>query len=705
MEGRVLLAGVPLPMPMPVGAPRGSLIDDARSLGSFGIKTKKAAKGAVGGTQTHAVYKVDVKAAMNLKVELTKLAQRNRVQVLFEDGTPLNQGWTNGRKTSLKFSQRLDPGTYYIDVSHGYIAGIDKVGGGGFAAAPAVAAKKGGPKRYNFKKVDAFQMRVAGSKAGGTAAPQPPEKVTRFASVFGDEGAAAQPDISAQLAADVGFAGYADFGGSPLWGPSGPEADDVIQGSLGDCYFMAMISNIARTDPGLIEQSIVPQANGNFLVKFNINGQEVVQPVDAALPVSAAGTPVFAQVDAEGTLWPALMEKAFCFVRADSVYPGTYDGIGDGGLPSESLLVLGSTDAGEVVQSDFSTVPRFLDTLDSWLDQGAMVTLNTQQPPGWRGEKPMRGGLYTGHAYSLVGVDEGTGRVVLRNPWATNTRGTDDGSGGYITLSGAYALESMASLSFGTVPQFADNPNPVPTPVPVPAPDPQIGVTPGTLGESSYKTDEDRNFDVYTFVATADGTASVVIEADAFAPQLLVAEVLGDGELWLVGTDTNDAGGTTAYVTFSVTAGTRYTIGVFTDSATDTGGYALGLVGVLGEPTRLSPSATPDDASTGSLSGGVFHDADGDGSPLGEAGQGGWTVYLDADNSGSLTDGDTYTTTTDAGDYAFTGLTAGEYVVRVVPDDAYVQTEPAGDNTGWRVQVVGGENTDVNLFGQAPIFG
>jgi Ca2+-binding RTX toxin-like protein len=71
-------------------------------------------------------------------------------------------------------------------------------------------------------------------------------------------------------------------------------------------------------------------------------------------------------------------------------------------------------------------------------------------------------------------------------------------------------------------------------------------------------------------------------------------------------------------------------------------------------------------ATTGSVSGTVFHDENRDGARTGpEPRLSGWTVWLDADGDGVRDSGERSTVTDDRGNYAFTAVTPGDVTVRV----------------------------------------
>ncbi|HEV7301226.1 MAG TPA: carbohydrate-binding protein [Tepidisphaeraceae bacterium] len=104
-------------------------------------------------------------------------------------------------------------------------------------------------------------------------------------------------------------------------------------------------------------------------------------------------------------------------------------------------------------------------------------------------------------------------------------------------------------------------------------------------------------------------------------------------------------------------------------------------------------------AVDGSIKGSVFNDADDNGSRgSSEAGVSGRTVYVDANNNGSLNAGERSTLTDGAGDYAFTKLLPGSYVVREVVPSGWTQTSPA-NNAAHSVTVAAGAAMSGKNFG------
>jgi len=81
--------------------------------------------------------------------------------------------------------------------------------------------------------------------------------------------------------------------------------------------------------------------------------------------------------------------------------------------------------------------------------------------------------------------------------------------------------------------------------------------------------------------------------------------------------------------------------------------------------------------STGTIQGTKWNDLNGNGTrEPGEPALAGWTIFLDQNQNGRLDAGELSTQTDDAGDYAFTDLPTGTYVVAELPADGWQQSYP-----------------------------
>ena len=111
-------------------------------------------------------------------------------------------------------------------------------------------------------------------------------------------------------------------------------------------------------------------------------------------------------------------------------------------------------------------------------------------------------------------------------------------------------------------------------------------------------------------------------------------------------------------------------------------------------------------AGNGSISGIVFLDGNSNGvvDDVSTPYLSGWTVYLDADNDGTLDAGEANTTTDANGFYRFASLTPGAYVVRHVLQSGHVSLSPNGGS--YAVDLVAGQNASNRNFGNFPtVFG
>src|SRR5205085_9952992 len=61
---------------------------------------------------------------------------------------------------------------------------------------------------------------------------------------------------------------YRTFANLPLFSDSGPSIDDVRQGAAGDCYYLASLAAVAKTNPSIIRNHIADLGDGTYAVQF-----------------------------------------------------------------------------------------------------------------------------------------------------------------------------------------------------------------------------------------------------------------------------------------------------------------------------------------------------------------------------------------------------------------------------------------------------
>jgi hypothetical protein len=221
---------------------------------------------------------------------------------------------------------------------------------------------------------------------------------------------------------------------------------DLTQGSIGDCYLIASLATIAQHKPEIIEKGIRLLDDGNYevtLYQENDNGdlERKTVVVSPTFP-SKDDRFVFAKpgdlTDAGEELWPMLYEKAYAQLH------GSYDAIGDGGSPMDSMASL--------------TGLKSWWTRNGWLDLDiiaeqlskrnavAVTTLNAQDATG----RPLfeDSTLYARHVYYVTEADAAARTVTVRNPWGWDHE--------EIVLTEAQFEESFKAASFNPVEEWKE---------------------------------------------------------------------------------------------------------------------------------------------------------------------------------------------------------------------------------------------------------
>ena len=190
--------------------------------------------------------------------------------------------------------------------------------------------------------------------------------------------------------------------------------DDVKQGLLGDCYLMAGLAAIAKTNPDVIRKAIRDNGDGTYTVTFHPEAESGIKKIfgmRSTVEVTVTNEfphtkgaidPAFAKLSNDSEMWPMLIEKAY------AKYKGGYANI-ELGNAGEFIELLTGNDSvhTNVADVDFATLKR-------QVDQGDAVTTGTpdklNNPPQFVSED---------HAYVVQHVDLNNKTVTLYNPWGT----------------------------------------------------------------------------------------------------------------------------------------------------------------------------------------------------------------------------------------------------------------------------------------------
>ncbi|MFO0955989.1 MAG: PKD domain-containing protein [Isosphaeraceae bacterium] len=202
---------------------------------------------------------------------------------------------------------------------------------------------------------------------------------------------------------------------------SGPSAGDMKQGQVGDCYLIATLGSIARSNPTAIANMIADNGDHTYTVRFFADGSPEYVTVDRYLPVDSYGRLVFANMGASassgsGELWMPLIEKAYAQWYETGVYApnnsgrNAYASIDSGYLDAvENHLIGAPSSQWEWYGSYSSKAAQIIARLNQ---PGVALTAGTSSSPG--------GGLVGSHAYVIQSYDASTGLFLLVNPWGSS---------------------------------------------------------------------------------------------------------------------------------------------------------------------------------------------------------------------------------------------------------------------------------------------
>jgi len=219
--------------------------------------------------------------------------------------------------------------------------------------------------------------------------------------------------------------GYVNYAPSPLF-TDGPDFDDIDQGGVGDCYYLAALASLSDSDPDIISEMIAPMGDGTFAVRYFRDKQEHYVRIDADLPVNGNGQIIYARMSAEGEMWVPLVEKAYCFFRLerDDSRANSYEGIVAGWMHSVYAEV---SDEDFGWQGTYVSQAELANYVRTHLQAGHAVSAGSN----WNASGP----VVSAHAYMIKSIDY-LDRVTLYNVWGCDGGDRNDGcvTDGLVTL-------------------------------------------------------------------------------------------------------------------------------------------------------------------------------------------------------------------------------------------------------------------------------
>jgi len=195
---------------------------------------------------------------------------------------------------------------------------------------------------------------------------------------------------------------------------------DVVQGGLGDCWFLSALSCVASR-PDLLQglfASTEYASKGIYTVRFFKNGKWKHVSIDDRIPCSPTGKPLYARCKEPHQVWVTLLEKAYAKVNGRC-----YQNLISGTM-TYALKDLTGGDPQVVNLLDPQTADEcnngFLwQKFKLWVKQRNLLGSCYSLPRKEKREEEFDGGIVRGHAYSIIDVKEHHDLkfMQIRNPW------------------------------------------------------------------------------------------------------------------------------------------------------------------------------------------------------------------------------------------------------------------------------------------------
>lgn len=202
-----------------------------------------------------------------------------------------------------------------------------------------------------------------------------------------------------------------------LYGPGAPGLQEVRQGHIGDCFFVAIVGAVAERNPKDVRRWIEEQPDRTFKVQFPLGAQSVVKtPTDGEIALTSfAG---------KQGLWINYLERAFGSIM-ESAFPNAGDGdaldaIAFGGTPLQTMRMMTANDPVLVpIRTDDRSPPNAeqVQLLVPKLRTN-LVECQTNKRIACAGSPRgvMPPGMTPQHAYAVLGFDQARDAVRLWNP-------------------------------------------------------------------------------------------------------------------------------------------------------------------------------------------------------------------------------------------------------------------------------------------------
>ncbi|MCE2697873.1 MAG: C2 family cysteine protease [Anabaena sp. 49633_E8] len=195
---------------------------------------------------------------------------------------------------------------------------------------------------------------------------------------------------------------------------NGISANDIRQGQVGDCYYLATLSSIAQEKPTYIQNMFTDNGDSTFTVRFYNNGVADYLTVDRQLPTNLSGNAVYAgwgggsSTSTTNELWVALAEKAYAQLAESgwsrsSNSTNSYSAIQGGWMDKVIRQVTGLAATSQSVSNMTQT------QLINLVNSNQILTAGFVYGAGF--------GVVNSHAYTITAYNATNRTFYLRNPW------------------------------------------------------------------------------------------------------------------------------------------------------------------------------------------------------------------------------------------------------------------------------------------------
>jgi hypothetical protein len=195
-----------------------------------------------------------------------------------------------------------------------------------------------------------------------------------------------------------------------------PEA--VEQGTVGNCYFMATLASVAKTNPQIIQRILHMNEDGTYTITFPGARDEpitVPRPTDVELIL-------YAQATRYG-IWAPIIEKAYGKYLSNHNVGKSRISAENTGNATERVhhamdLLTGQTGQWKNIPSaDYEELVEILD--DATTQKRILVAVTDGRGDHHKNSQ----GIPELHAYSVIDWDKKKEVITLRNPWGTRQLG------------------------------------------------------------------------------------------------------------------------------------------------------------------------------------------------------------------------------------------------------------------------------------------